>query len=247
MHRPWIFLFALLLVSSLGGASHAQSLLINGGFETGSFLGWSRFQQSGSPGNFHVTNDIKTPFEEWATPGPAVGNFYAVTDSNAPGTDDDAAYSLIQTITIPSNTNFLTVDFQYFVEDWYDATARAGNGTLDFTQAGAAQFARVDLLTASAGAFSVAPGDIVHSFNILTDGQALTHPALGWTSVSQGMLVTPGQSYQLRFASVQNQFSLTFGVDAASATASMIPEPSTIQYLALLLPLLALRKKEQIS
>ena len=245
MGRLRTFLFTLLLVSGLDIGAHAQSLLTNGSFETGDFTGWTRFQQSGSPGNFHVTNDIKTPFEEWATPGPALGSFYAVTDSNALGTDDDAAYSLIQTVTIPSNTNYLTVDFQYFVEDWYDATARAGDGTLDFTQVGAAQFARVELLTSSAGAFSVAPGDIAHSFNILTDGQALTHPAPGWTSVSQGMLVTPGQTYQLRFASVQNQFSFTFGVDAVSATASVVPEPSTIQYLTILLPLLAFRKKKQ--
>jgi hypothetical protein len=232
-----------MIAFGFSGVAKSQSLLINGGFETGTTTGWSITSQAGSPGTFHVTNANQTPFEQYPTPGAAVGSFYAVTDSNAPGTDNAAAYSMIQSFIVPNNTNFITVQFKFFAQDWWNATAESGNGTLDYTQLGVAQFARADLLRAGAAPFSVAALDLQEQYNILANGQALTNPASGWTTVTKGTLVTPGQTYQLRFASVQNQFSFNLGVDDVSVTASVVPEPGTALYCAVALLFLPLKRR----
>ena len=229
---------ASLLLLTLSAPAQTE-FITNGGFETGDFTGWNRFVQSGSPGSFQTNSDIVTPSEGFATAGPASGRFYAVTDSNAPGTDGPSTYALIQSFTLTPqvvDTDPLTLSFSLFVNDWNGAGALNTAGTLDYLQAAPTQFARVDLLTSSAVPFSTAEADIVRSFYLGTDG---TEPAYGWTNYAFNIAAqtTPGQTYQLRFATVANQFSLNMGVDNVSVSSAAAPEPAS---LCLLLPIFAL-------
>ena len=229
----------LCLLFSVRPAAAQTEFLRNGGFETGDFTAWNRVIQSGSPGNFQTASDVMTPSEGFPTPGPAAGIFYAVTDSNVPGTDDPSAYSLTQAFTLPRtavDTKPVTLSFSLFVNDWNGFGALNTSGPLDYTQAEPTQYARVDLMTSSALPFSTDEADVVRTFYLGIDG---TDPPYGWTDYAFNIAAqtTPGQTYQIRFAAVHNQFSLNMGVDNVSILATTAPEPAT---LCLLLPIVAL-------
>ena len=65
------------LFVTFGCFAHAAQILVNGGFETGNFTGWSVVNAPGSfPGsNFFVSNTTVTPQSGSSTVGPASGLF----------------------------------------------------------------------------------------------------------------------------------------------------------------------------
>ena len=209
----------------------AQSLLANGSFESGSFSNWNLSTQSGSAGGFQLSSAMTTPGEEYPTPGPADGSFYAVTDSFAPLTDGPGAYSLTASFAVPANAGKVTLSFQMFVNDWNGAGALNSGGALDYSVAAPTQFARVDLLTATASPFTVASPDVIRNFYLGVDGPVVPYPYTSFQfDISND--AQAGGIYQLRFASVQNQFSLNLGVDAVEVIAipatAAAPEPETL-------------------
>lgn len=205
-------------------------LINNGGFETGNFTGWTVFNQAGSDGNFFVTGSTSTPISFLPTVGPANGNFYAVSDQQAPG-----ARSLLQSFTVPANSNQVMLSFNMFVNNWSSGGTVVNPAGLDFN-AFPNQHARVDILTASAGPLSTAPSDIVSNLYLNTEG-AQPNPYTAYNFDLTSTLV-PGQTYQVRFAQVDNQSFLNQGVDDVSILSSdeqVIPEPvSTLASLILL-------------
>src|ERR1700738_4201376 len=76
----------------------ATQLIVNGGFETGSFSGWAVSNQAGSfaGSNFFVSNSTTVPLAGVTTVGPASGSFYAVSDQSGGGT-----HALTQVFTVP--------------------------------------------------------------------------------------------------------------------------------------------------
>ncbi len=81
----------------------------------------------------------------------------------------------------------------------------------------------MDLLTAGADPFSTAAADVVRN---LYDGVDTTtaNPTFTHYSVDLTGVLTPGQTYQLRFAVANNLFVLNQGIDNVSLTA--VPEPA---------------------
>jgi len=231
---------AFALCVGLGSSSsRADQLLTNGNFETGSFTGWLLANQT-NPTDIHGADHfyISTPgsltpavdgFSFDTAANPAGGSFYAVTASDNPG-----AHALLQDFTVPSATTDLTLSFQMFVNDQSGIGSVVDPSGLDYTTGGtfdSNQHARVDILRAGAGDLSTAAADVVSSLSLGVDnpGGATPNPYLNY-SFDLASVLTPGQSYRLRFAEVDNLSSLNQGVDNVSLTA-VTPEPGVLALL----------------
>src|SRR5271155_142622 len=105
-------LFATICVLSLALTAQANEVLTNGGFETGNFAGWTVSNAGTAPDSFFVTNQTTTPENGNPTVGPASGNWYAVTDQQAPGT-----HVITQSFTALANTDYV-LSFDMFVNDY---------------------------------------------------------------------------------------------------------------------------------
>src|SRR6202035_2654217 len=92
-------IFASICVLLLALTARANEVLTNGGFETGTFAGWT--QSDLGPGSFFVTGASATPLTGSPTVGPASGNFYAVSDQFGPGT-----HVITQSFTAAANTDY---------------------------------------------------------------------------------------------------------------------------------------------
>ena len=83
----------IILVSTF---AHADSLIINGNFETGTLAGWTTSVQIGSAGNIFIApnNGGNSPESgnSYAL-NPSGGDFFALTDAQGPG-----SYSLTQSL-----------------------------------------------------------------------------------------------------------------------------------------------------
>lgn len=204
---------ALLTFASHTGTTAAASLLTNGDFETGNFTGWSVTAQGN--GNWFVANGTHPPLNATdVIAGAANGMFLAVTDQTRPG-----AFSLVQAFTVPIDAGFVELSFSMFVDNY---GPRAVTSTLDYTT-GINQHARVDILADGASAFDTSASSVIANFYLGSDAgntsNPYTHYRFNLTS-----LVTPGATYQIRFADVANQSVLHQGVDAVRIIAE-IPEP----------------------
>ena len=218
-----LFLVAAAAASTaLATPAFAAELITNGGFETGSFAGWSSNVQSGSFGNRFVSAPgTNAPASGFATAAnPLGGNFYAVTDQNGGG-----AYSLTQLFTIASGTTSAILTFQMFAQNQSGTTIVNPAGLDAFS--GPNQHARVDILIAGATAFTNAPGDIVANLFLGDDGSGV-RPYLSYSFNLLSLGLTAGNSYQIRFGQVDNQLFFQQGVDNVSINASGgVPEPAS--------------------
>ena len=217
----------------------ADDLLTNGGFETGDFTGWTLANLgTGDPsgtfavGNNAIDNNLippspATPIAELASVGAKSGRFYAVSDSLGVGT-----HALLQSFVVPAAAGRTTLAFDMFVSDWNGYGALNQNGPLDHNQVDGdgnvipTQLARVDLLKAGASAFTTDPNDIVQNFYL---GEDAGIPANDYSHYQMDLtgLVTPGSAYQIRFAEVDNQFTINQGIDNVHIDA-VTPEPGTL-------------------
>lgn len=206
---------ALLAVGITVKAANAASV-VNGGFETGDFSGWTATSQSGSGGNLFNTAGGRSPRSFSSIPGASEGTRYAVTDQSGPG-----SYVLFQDI-------FLEAGSQHQLSfDWFAKTSArlADRGNMDKNSSGNQQF-RVDLVSAgfsdwfgsssSAGALAniVAP--------VVSPNQ--------WTSTSFDLSAWAGQTVRLAFREVDNMGVFQAGIDnvkIASTPTQAVPEPAS--------------------
>jgi hypothetical protein len=209
-----------------GTTSHAATidLITNGGFEAG-LAGWTSTSQAGSSagaGWFSDTLGSTTPFSSFATSAVNGGGaLYAVTDQGGPGT-----HTLRQSFTVAPGAQVM-LSFSMFVNDQSGSGGIVNPAGLDFT-AGANQHARVDILTAAAGAFDTGAG-VVGNFYLGVDAGANPHAFTNY-SFDISALVGAGGTFQLRFAEVDNQLFFNQGVDNVSILQTT-PEPATLLLL----------------
>jgi hypothetical protein len=211
----------------LAASAQATELLVNGGFETGTFAGWNVQAEPGSDGTIIVSSADTAPDSELPTVGPETGNFYAVTGQFGPG-----AYALTQSFTVATNAVEVFVTFDLFANDFAGVV---DTGALDYTGA-PVEFATADLLTAAANPFSTAPGDVLENFYLGADNTNGGPSRYTTYNFNITGLVTPGDTYQIRFGEADNQNFFSLGVDAVSVQDILAPEPGTF---FLILPALA--------
>jgi hypothetical protein len=219
---------------------HAQaSLTSNGGFE-GAFTAWTVATEAGSGGGWYVQTGTSSPLNGFSVPAPPQGSYAAMTDSQGP-----SSQALLQTFTVPG-PGTVTLSFEYFLLDAtngaYDSALGAPPDSLDYNYSPNNQQARVDILTASAGAFDLG-GSVID--NVLTatplslgdpNSNACFPEFCAYQSVSVDIssYVGAGGTFQIRFAEVDDLGEpFVFGVDDVSIDS--VPEPSSFALLGVAL------------
>jgi len=246
----WVGMGCTVLLAVMTRPVLAIELLTNGNFEAtpvnGNAPGWSRFEQTGSIGQFYLkapgaqvqsANLLDTPGN---TLTPGGGNLYAVSiAANATGTESGpGAHSLSQSFSLPGNATNVTLRYQFFARNYRQATALGGEAGLDYTKGTPDSItgepinmhARVDILRANvANPLSTNTADIIRTVEApfsraANDGQ--------WEAkqldITSGLQF--GQTYTLRFAVVKNVDELLLGVDNVSLDYTgtvVIPETNT--------------------
>src|SRR5262245_47193349 len=66
------------------GVSSAATI-VNGGFETGDFTGWTVVNQPGGSGDWFVYSGTDSPLSHFSIAAPPEGTHAAVTDQHGPG------------------------------------------------------------------------------------------------------------------------------------------------------------------
>jgi hypothetical protein len=224
-------IFASICVLSLALTARANEVLANGGFETGTFAGWTVSDSAGGTGSFFVTNAPVTPLSGNATVGPASGQFYAVSDQNGLG---PGIHVITQSFTAAANTDYV-LSFDMFVNDYassFSAPPQFG-GEADLI-AGASD----PILGPTLNVFYQADTQVVGGVP-----NPYVHTSLDITGD-----LTAGDTYQLRFLESDSTAPLNVGVDNASLIATpttATPEPKLLFFpLALLAGIVVYRARQ---
>jgi hypothetical protein len=197
-------------------------LITNGGFESG-FAGWTVVNETGSSGNWFVQTGIFSPVNGFPVPAPPGGTNAAMTDQGGPG-----SHALLQPFTVdPSSA--VTLSFDLFVSNV--AGTFSTPSSLDFNTIPNQQ-ARVDILTAGAGAFDLGASVIDNVLDPAANSPGYVHYTFDLTNA-----VGSGGTFQIRFAEVDNQLYFNLGVDNVSIQASpaAVPEPRSWAPLAMMI------------
>lgn len=227
MKRLRVLIAIAAIVGFTYPAAAQTNLILNGSFEsngglgTNTFTNWTVTDLAGGDGSWWVQTGTGSPVNGFTVPAPTNGAFAAMTDQGGPGT-----HVIIQSFVVPAGgVGLATLSF-----DWY---VNNQNGTfivdpigLDHTGP-ANQHARVDILTGAALPFSTAPGDVLFNAFITNPGDPAES---GYNTLSTNITALlnahAGETLQLRFAEVDNQFFFSFGADNVSLFAA-VPEPTT--------------------
>jgi hypothetical protein len=196
------------------------ALVVNGGFESG-LSGWTVVNQTGSDGAFLLQSGVSTPTLGETVPAPPEGLNAAMTDAEGSG-----SHILYQDFLVPTGIANAILQFSIYIRN------AAGDfvvpDTLDFATPALNQQVRVDLLRPSADPFSVETADIL--LNLYQTQAGVSAPS-GYTTISRDisslLQANVGQTLRLRFAEVDNVFTLNAGVDAVDVVTSAVPEPAT--------------------
>lgn len=218
-----------MLAGSIGAHAATVQLITNGGFEIPGLASWTVTDLAGSSGTWFDNTGFITPLSGSSTVGPAGGLRYAVTDQTGPGT-----HVLEQSFTVPAGATSVTLGFLMFMNDLSGVGPIVNPAGLDHT-AGPNQHARVDIMTAVAGAFSTLAVDIV--LNVVAPGVDAGVDPNPYTSYVADLtgIALPGGTYKLRFAEVDNQFFFNQGVDNVSieAIVGAVPQPLSLALVGL--------------
>lgn len=226
------------LMSAPASAAPVE-LITNGGFEAG-LASWTVTDLAGGSGTWSATGAAVGPISGLPTVGPAGGLLYAVSDQTGPGT-----HALGQLFIVPLGATSVTLGFDMFINDFSGAGPIVDPAGLDHT-AVPNQHARVDILSSVATAFDTGAGVITNLFTGVIPGGAGPNPWLAY-GFDITAFVTPGTSYLLRFAEVDNQGNFLQGVDNVSIQANTVPEPATLALLGLAFAGLAASRRKSRS
>lgn len=214
---------ALAAAALATAATLSQAQIVNGGFESG-LAGWTVVDQIGSDGTFFAQSGAASPVNGIPVPPPPEGVQAAMTDAGAPG-----SHVLYQDFLVPTFTGSATLSFQLYLQSGAEFVTQPH---LDFAGTGLNQQVRVDLLDAGTDPFGTT---VLQTLFQTQPGDPLES---GYTlySADVGALLQAhaGQTLRLRFAEVDNVFTLNLGVDAVSlsfGTTPPIPEPATVWML----------------
>jgi hypothetical protein len=210
--------------------AHGAQILTNGGFESG-FTGWGRADALGSAGTFSIQTGTASPVNADPVPLPPGGTNAAMSDGGGPG-----GHVLWQNFTVGAVAGQVLLSFNLYIGNRAELFATPSPATLDFGINAANQQVRVDILSGTAGNFSVAASDVLLNLYQSQPGNALVS---GYNTVNMNItsLVNANlnSTLRLRFAETDNLGQLQLGVDNVIVdvqAAQAVPEPASILMMA---------------
>jgi hypothetical protein len=216
-------LAAMLVLPSVSTAATT----VNGNFETGTFAGWTVYNQVLSPGSgdWFVYSGTTSPLSGSTIAAPPEGTFAATTDQSGPGT-----HILYQDVTLEPGFNHTLSFVLYYanragrfatpVESCYLPGCADSLHWLALPN----QQYRVDIMKPTADPLSVAASDVLATVFRTNVGDPLTKAP---TSMSFDLSAFAGTTVRLRFAEVENQGPFQASVDKVAVTS--IPLPTTAE------------------
>jgi hypothetical protein len=210
--------FLMVVVFLTASLAAAGELIVNGGFETGDFTGWSANVEGGSDGNLFVSSTTTSPDSGLSNAGPASGTYFGLSDQGGGG-----AYALDQSFTVAPGQN-VVLSFDMFVNDYAGTVI---TGPLDYGS-GPIEFGTVDLLAGGTNPFSTTTG-VLQNFYLGADNLAGNPNPYQSYSFDISSLVAAGGTFEIRFGEADNQLFFNMGVDNVSVmdNGSTVPEPAT--------------------
>ena len=181
---------------------------VNGGFETGSFAGWTVFNQEEDFGNWFVYSGTVSPESGSPIAAPPDGTYAATTDQVAPG-----SHILYQDVALEAGFHHMLSFVVYYNNQAGDF---ATPPSLDFNVSPNQQY-RVDVLNPSAPVASVVPGEVLATLFQTKVGDP---PVLAPTIVTADLSNFAGTTVRLRFAEVDNVFFFAASVDNVVLTST---------------------------
>lgn len=200
-----ILIFVIAISFTFNSAS-AQTI-VNGGFETGGFQGWTVLQQPNSGGNWFVYSGNFIP----GLPSPPVGNFAAVTEQFGPGSQ-----VLFQDILVPVGERALCSVIVYYNTNASGFVIGPG---LDFDALAENQQARIDIISTDADPFTALAGVLLSIFQTLP-GDPLQ---LGYTTLNFDLSDFAGTTVRFRAAEVDTIGEFNFAIDELTCDGVVIP------------------------
>jgi len=205
------------------GAHGTAAVITNGGFESG-LASWTKADQLGSDGTFALQSGTTSPVNGFTVPAPPEGTEAAMTDAQGSG-----SHVLYQDFVIPTGVTSANITFRLYIRNGAQDFFTPTTPSLDFSTPALNQQVRVDILSTAGNPFSVVAADIIQNLyqtqpgNPLISGYSLVTADLSTLFQSRA-----GQTVRLRFAEVDNVFTLNLGVDDVSINTgvSAVPEPA---------------------
>jgi hypothetical protein len=197
-------LVALVAAACSDSTKPTLHLIQNGGFETGTFAGWTVFDAAGGDTvGFVVYSDTTTPVFDLTVLAPPESLYAAITDQGGPGT-----HILYQDVVLPANRTATLRATIYLRNDAADY-ANAPTVGLAWDTEDNQQF-RVDVMNPAAAVTDVGTGVLLNVYRT-QPGDSLS---TGYRALTADLTAFAGQTVRIRFAEVDNQGNLNVGVDA---------------------------------
>ncbi|MDZ4340098.1 MAG: FecR family protein, partial [candidate division NC10 bacterium] len=197
------------------------NIIVNPGFETGTFAGWTPFDEPGSTlgSGFTVyTGAAVLPQSGTAVLAPPLpGAFAAITDQSGAG-----SHVLYQDVVIPVNG---VLSFDLYINNQAGAFSLPVPASLSFDPDPLVpglepnQQARVDLVNQAAPILDVGGGVVRNLFQTNVGDPNVS----GYNTFVFDVSALGGQNLRLRFAEVDNVFLFQFGVDNVSLVDPAFP------------------------
>jgi hypothetical protein len=190
----------VLLAVAAPAASATGNAIVNGGFETGSLIGWGHAPGhpfSAGHGWFAVHGRVSP--SGFVIPAPPSGRFQAVSDQTGPGSN-----TLFQTFRVPAHATLsMTL--------WY--RNRAGvffSPQMLVPDEARNQQLRITITRPDAGLYSLKSQDVLATVFATEPGDPAS---LGPRQIHYDLSALAGQLVRLRITEVDNQFFFQVGVD----------------------------------
>ncbi len=193
----------------------ALELITNGDLQANALAGWSTTNELGSAlgGWLTMSNSLLAPYSGHILLTNGYSGRVAVCDQASPG----ATMILWQHFTVPTNAGNVSVSFDIAVNNWGGAGPIVNPSGLTY-QSGSNQHARVDILSNVAGPFDTAANVIT---NLFLDSSTHSNTLVRKTT-NLAQLLTPGNTYAIRFAAVETLGALDMIVDNVSVYSDVL-------------------------
>ncbi len=190
------------LVAAACGSDAPLHLIQNAGFESGTLISWT-VVDAGDTLGFLVTADTVMPVSTDTVLAPPEGSYAAITDQGGPGT-----HVLYQDVILPPNKTVTLTAIIYIQSDVTFVNAATAGLAHDGGESN--QQVRVDVMNPAASVTDVGAGVLLNVYRSQPADPVVT----SYIHLTADLSAFAGQTVRIRFAEVDTDGFLHFGVDS---------------------------------